>query len=129
MNKCLLVAAILFSINSIAYTGPKLIMTREKPSLKCEIYNDRVVVTRKIGEIKFTKTEMVKSDGLDAVIEKAYLKGPMTEQKTEYAAVYITRNASTNEIEAKNFNMLYSDSVFASNLIYVTTSLCDLKNL
>lgn len=127
MNKCLLALSLLTSMNSFA--GAKLIMTSDKPNYTCEIFNDKVTITRKIGEIKFVKTNNVKTEGLDKVIEKAYFKGPMTEQKTEYTANYLTRNPNTNAIEEKTFNFKYGDSEFANNLVYIATTLCETRNL
>lgn len=120
---------LVLSAQVFAYLGPKLTMTSERPNYTCEIFKDKVVIIRKVGGMKFTKTNNVKTDGVDSMIEKAYLKGPMIEQKTEYTAVYLSRNVSTNAVEAKTFNIKYNDSEFANNLIYLMTTLCETRNL
>lgn len=128
MNKCVFALAFLTTFNCFATV--KLMMKVDKgTNYTCEISDNQVTITRKIGEIKFTKTNAVKTEGLDKVIEKAYFKGPMTEQSTEYTAVYITRNPTTNAIEEKAFNFKYGDSEFANNLVYVTSTLCEVKYL
>lgn len=126
MKKIIILAAFA-SLNCLAYTGPRLIMTTEKPIMKCEIFTDKVVITKKIGEVKLTKTNNVVTTGLDTLIEKTYIKGPMVAQNTEYAAVYLTRNAASNELETRTFNFNYNDSEFANNLIYVITNLCETR--
>lgn len=126
MKAVFAIIAIFSALNSFAYSGPRIIMASEKPGVfKCEIYSDKVVITRKIGEMQFTKTNNVKVDGLDTVIEKAYIKGPMVAQNSEYTAVHLTRNANTNEVETRVFNFTYNDSDFANDMIYLTSSLCE----
>ena len=129
MKKLILILATLSSLQSFAYSGPKLIVNSTGPKFTCEVYDDKVVVTRKIGEVTFTKTTDYKIEGLDGLIEKAYLKGPMIQKVSDYSAVYLTRNITTNALEARLFNFEYNESDFANKLIYLSTTLCDRRNM
>lgn len=92
----------------------------------CEIYKDKVVVEKKAGSIKYSKTTQFKIEPkITDMIERAFVKQPSLRTENGYIGYRYSVNPETMKPQMMSFTLDVNDSDEAYLLVNFVTKICN----